>query len=225
MKIIAHRSGPTVYPEQTVASAKQALADGADLVEMDVRLTADGAVAVCHDDSAERVFGVDKLISQMTAAEFAALRHKDAPGFGAHMFRDYLTASVKPLLIHIKEPEVIPQMLAELAEFGYRDEDAVFGVTRVEQLEAIRAVRPNAQILGFIRNPSVIPDFKAAGANYIRLWEKWLPVEGHDYTFPTWLMLSKNDVGYTDPDLLDRYMAEPYDGILINDVREMVNRK
>ncbi len=221
MKKIAHRSGPTIYPEQTVASARQALEDGADLVELDVRLTADGAVAVCHDDNAQRVFGTDKLIKEMTTAEFTALRHKDAPDCTAHLFADYMAADIRPMLIHIKEPEVIPALLDELEKGGWGDEDAVFGVTRVEQLQAVRARRPKAKILGFIRNPSVVPEFKEAGADYIRLWEKWLPVEGYDFSFPTWLMLSKNDVGYTDSALLTQYMNGPFDGILLNDVNEM----
>ena len=37
MKLIAHRSGPVDYPEQTILSARQALELGADMVEIDVR--------------------------------------------------------------------------------------------------------------------------------------------------------------------------------------------
>ena len=35
MKIIAHRSGPTVLPEQTVQSALLALKEGADMIEVE----------------------------------------------------------------------------------------------------------------------------------------------------------------------------------------------
>ena len=59
MKWIAHRSGPTVYPEQTIASARHALENGADIVEIDVRFTADKRIAVSHDKNLSRVFGED----------------------------------------------------------------------------------------------------------------------------------------------------------------------
>ena len=45
---IAHRSGPVSYPEQTVASAIEALSFGADIIEIDLRLTSDGELAVTH---------------------------------------------------------------------------------------------------------------------------------------------------------------------------------
>ncbi len=76
MKIIAHRSGPTVFPEQTIRSALFAKENGADLVEIDVRFTKDKKLAVSHDENAARVFGVDKNIGEMSGDEFAALRQK-----------------------------------------------------------------------------------------------------------------------------------------------------
>lgn len=75
MKIIAHRSGPTVFPEQTIRSALFAKENGADLVEIDVRFTKDKKLEVSHDENAARVFGVDKNIGEMSGDEFAALRH------------------------------------------------------------------------------------------------------------------------------------------------------
>ena len=78
--IIAHRCGPGRFPEQSLASARHALALGADLVEMDVRYTRDGAPVICHDENALRVFGVDRRCGEMSLEEFRALRHADDPG-------------------------------------------------------------------------------------------------------------------------------------------------
>ncbi|MBN2622481.1 MAG: glycerophosphodiester phosphodiesterase [Acidimicrobiales bacterium] len=47
--VIGHRGAPRVEPENTVASLRAALALGADGVELDVRRTADGVLAVHHD--------------------------------------------------------------------------------------------------------------------------------------------------------------------------------
>lgn len=56
MRILAHRGSPTSpVHENTVAAVSAALADGASGVEVDLRLTADGVLAVCHDADLGRV--------------------------------------------------------------------------------------------------------------------------------------------------------------------------
>lgn len=47
--VIGHKGAPTVEPENTVASFERARELGADGVELDVRRTADGHLAVWHD--------------------------------------------------------------------------------------------------------------------------------------------------------------------------------
>ena len=47
--VIAHRGASRQAPENTLDAFRRAVELGADLVELDVRLTADGALAVVHD--------------------------------------------------------------------------------------------------------------------------------------------------------------------------------
>ncbi len=47
--VVAHRGASRVEPENTLAAFAAAVRLGADMVELDVRLTADGALAVVHD--------------------------------------------------------------------------------------------------------------------------------------------------------------------------------
>ncbi|HBL40874.1 MAG TPA: hypothetical protein DDY98_04595 [Ruminococcaceae bacterium] len=223
MKIIAHRSGPTLFPEQTVASAEQALQDGADLVELDVRFTADKAVVVCHDSNAERVFGDKRKIGEMTETEFSALRHKNAPAYSAHRFTDYLQSSIKPLLIHVKEDDVLPLLIQHLNDYRYTDSDVVFGIGNSEAVKTIRALRPNAQILAFMKNADCAESFLQVGANYIRLWEDWLTPDTKPFSVPTWIMTNGSEVGVTTEENLRRILSLHPDGILINDVRMLNN--
>jgi glycerophosphoryl diester phosphodiesterase len=51
-------------PENTIASFDQALADGCDGFEFDVRLTADGAAVICHDPTFKRIEIVHASIQQ-----------------------------------------------------------------------------------------------------------------------------------------------------------------
>ena len=50
MLVIAHRGASGSFPENSVAAFAGAVDLGADGVELDVRRTADGGLAVCHDD-------------------------------------------------------------------------------------------------------------------------------------------------------------------------------
>ncbi len=50
-KIIAHRGGAGLRPENTMAAINHALALGVDGIEVDVHLSADGQVIVHHDDA------------------------------------------------------------------------------------------------------------------------------------------------------------------------------
>ncbi len=51
MLVIAHRGASHTYPENTLAAFRGAVEHGADGVELDVRRTADGRLAICHDDA------------------------------------------------------------------------------------------------------------------------------------------------------------------------------
>jgi glycerophosphoryl diester phosphodiesterase len=57
--IIAHRGAAGSRPENTMASVRKALEDGADWVEIDVQESADGEVIVIHDSDFMKLAGVD----------------------------------------------------------------------------------------------------------------------------------------------------------------------
>lgn len=65
--VIGHRGAPAVAPENTAASFKEALAAGADLIELDYYVAKDGTHVVFHDKTLDRttdaakVFGGEKL--------------------------------------------------------------------------------------------------------------------------------------------------------------------
>ena len=68
----ARRGMPLSYPENTAVSFRAALDAGADVIETDARLTADGRVVLFHDESAARM-GVNRRIADMTFDEISGL--------------------------------------------------------------------------------------------------------------------------------------------------------
>lgn len=53
--ILAHRGDPSVYVENTLDSAKGAFEEGADAVENDIQLSADGRLFIFHDETPNRL--------------------------------------------------------------------------------------------------------------------------------------------------------------------------
>jgi glycerophosphoryl diester phosphodiesterase len=52
--VIAHRGGALLWPENTLFAFRRAAELGADMLEMDLRATADGAIVVLHDETVDR---------------------------------------------------------------------------------------------------------------------------------------------------------------------------
>jgi glycerophosphoryl diester phosphodiesterase len=67
--IYAHRGAATERPENTLASFRRALELGADALETDVHLTADGVVVAIHDPDGARIAGSSRTIAASTLAE------------------------------------------------------------------------------------------------------------------------------------------------------------
>jgi glycerophosphoryl diester phosphodiesterase len=71
--IFAHRGASAYAPENTLASFKLALAQGADAIELDAKLSADTQVVVCHDPTLDRTTDGTGDLSKKTLAELRAL--------------------------------------------------------------------------------------------------------------------------------------------------------
>ncbi|MBI4311314.1 MAG: glycerophosphodiester phosphodiesterase [Chloroflexi bacterium] len=81
--VIAHRGASGEAPENTMAAFELALEQGADVIEMDVHMTADGYPVVIHDDTLERTTNGKGLVRQRTLAE---LKGMDAGSWSGRQF-------------------------------------------------------------------------------------------------------------------------------------------
>jgi glycerophosphoryl diester phosphodiesterase len=71
--VVAHRGASIEQPENTVAAFEAAIDAGADAVEFDVRMTADGHAVVMHDPDVSRTTDGPGLVSEMTLEEIRTL--------------------------------------------------------------------------------------------------------------------------------------------------------
>lgn len=73
MRILGHRGASLEAPENTLEAFGLALAQGADGVELDVRLCASGEVVVFHDETLERLVGRPGRVAQTPWSTLRAL--------------------------------------------------------------------------------------------------------------------------------------------------------
>ena len=69
MKIIAHRGASGYAPENTIVAFQTALDQGVDGIELDVRLTKDHVLVVCHDANIRRTSDGKGRVQDMTLEE------------------------------------------------------------------------------------------------------------------------------------------------------------
>ncbi len=81
--IFAHRGASAHAPENTLAAFELAIAQKADGIELDVKLSADGHVIVIHDPTVDRTTGAHGRVKDMSLAE---LRPLDAGSFFSQNF-------------------------------------------------------------------------------------------------------------------------------------------
>jgi glycerophosphoryl diester phosphodiesterase len=77
---VAHRGASDDVAEHTLAAYERALADGADGVECDVRLTRDGVLVCVHDRRIDRTSSGRGLVSALDLAYLADLDFGDRAG-------------------------------------------------------------------------------------------------------------------------------------------------
>ena len=71
--VIAHQGGEELWPSNTMYAFERAVALGVDMLEMDLHITADGALVLIHDETVDRTTDGTGVVEQMTLAEVKAL--------------------------------------------------------------------------------------------------------------------------------------------------------
>ena len=103
--VYAHRGAAAEEPENTLPSFRRALELGADALETDVHLTADGEIVAIHDPDGARTTGVARAVDAVTLAELeqwdAGYAFADATGARPFVGRGYRIPTLEQLLVEL----------------------------------------------------------------------------------------------------------------------------
>lgn len=71
--VIPHGGGDGIYPENTLLAFESTIAMGADVVDVDLRISGDGVVVAIHDATVDRTTGATGSVKSMNLAELVQL--------------------------------------------------------------------------------------------------------------------------------------------------------
>jgi glycerophosphoryl diester phosphodiesterase len=134
--VFAHRGGAALAPENTLVAFENAVALGADGIELDVRASSDGRVVVHHDRTLERTTPWRGPVSARTADELACVNVPELAQV-LHACRDLR------VIIEIKVNErAFGRLVVEQLRRAGAVDRACVGAFRRAVLQAIRAEEP-----------------------------------------------------------------------------------
>ncbi|MDT0480327.1 MULTISPECIES: glycerophosphodiester phosphodiesterase [Streptomyces] len=125
-QVVAHRGASEDAPEHTLAAYRKAIEDGADALECDVRLTADGHLVCVHDRRVNRTSNGRGAVSALELSDLAAL------DFGSRKTREFWrTRDEEPDWVYRPEDRedtsvlTLERLLELVADAGRRVEMAI----------------------------------------------------------------------------------------------------
>lgn len=122
--VVAHRAchaaAPSrgldrAVPENSLAALDRCVALGVDMVEIDVRRTADGALVILHDPTVDRTTNGRGRVAEMTLAQVQALRLKgSAENEAPPTLEAFLARAQGRILINLDVKEPIAEQVAQV---------------------------------------------------------------------------------------------------------------
>ncbi len=105
--IAAHRGDWRHAPENSLAAIQYSIVARADMIEIDVQRTRDGAFVLMHDETVDRMTNGSGAIADMTLAELRSLRLRQHQGGSAQLLTNYTIPTLEEVMILVRNKVMI----------------------------------------------------------------------------------------------------------------------
>lgn len=224
--VIAHRGASADAPENTLSAFALAAAQGADAVELDVRLSADGWPIIVHDDTVDRTTNGRGRVAELTVAE---LQNLDAGNGQSIPTLDQLFETFGPAMLYNIElksrfwpSQGLAAAVADRIESHQLEERVLVSSFNLFLLRQIRRHLPRRTPLALLHSTSwmryahslvdcaaVHPEVELVDADYIS-WARSLGYRIHVWTVD-------------QPELAKRLVSLGVHGLVTNNPAIIVN--
>jgi len=215
---IAHRGDPVQERENTLPAFGAAVARGADMVELDLRRTRDGEIVVLHDQTLQRLWGVDASVGDLDLTQVQDIGTGD---LRIPTLSEVLHAVPLPLMVDFTRREVVPGGLAAVQAAGAL-ERSLFVTGNVEALRLLRGLSAEARIgLTWVEGAAPpLPLLEELRAEYWNPMFGLVTPEGVAAVHAAGLQVSTWTVD--DPRDMSRMVEAGVDAVVSNRVEELV---
>jgi glycerophosphoryl diester phosphodiesterase len=218
---IAHRGDPIGHRENTLPAFAAAVAQGADMLELDLRRTRDGAIVVLHDQSLLRLWELDASVGDLELAEVARRGAGDVRIPTLRQAFDAVPPDVE-LMVDFTRREVVAGALDQALSADAL-ERCLFVTGNVEALRLLRGLSGRARIgLTWTEGADPpLPLLDELGAEYWNPMFSFVTAEGVDAVHEaglrvsTWTVDSREDMA--------RVVTDGVDAVVSNRVAELVD--
>lgn len=168
VKVIAHRGGSFLAPENTAAAWQKAVALKADYFELDIQLSSDDSLMIMHDDTVDRTTNGSGILSSMTYAQLRALdagswfstafAGEKIPTFAEALFIAKTDPNNIGIVAEIKStnPSIVAKVVQMIQEYNMQLRVIVssFNLSQISEVKTLDATLA-VQLFGTITNTNI----------------------------------------------------------------------
>jgi glycerophosphoryl diester phosphodiesterase len=150
--IIAHRGSHLKVPENTLAAYENAIKEGADYVEIDLRTTKDGHLVIMHDASVSRMTGIKGVVKDLNYNDIKDLKiipavKGDTAAYHIPEFADVLNVCKGRINIYLDFKDAdVEKTYSLLKEYGMQNNVVVY-LNKEEQYGQWKTVAPHVPLI------------------------------------------------------------------------------
>ncbi len=173
---IAHRGASAYEPENTLRAFRKAIELGADMIEVDVRLSRDGHPVLMHDATVDRTTDGTGYVRDKTLAELKGLDAGHGERIPTLQEAMELVQGRCGLYIELKEREAARPVVDAIHANGFKG--VIVGSSDPDSIGEVKRLDPEIPTSMLVRETDrdFIKPALAVGANYVHLcWEKKSP--------------------------------------------------
>jgi len=159
----AHRALHTKFPENSLAAVRHSIEAGIDMIEIDVRQSADGVLILMHDASVERTTTGKGSVRDLTFHELKNLRLKNMPGeqyiHPVPTLQEVLTLIKNKILVDIDIKDAPVNKLLEIVSEAGTSEQVLFFQHHNVTHDSILTIDQNLMIVPRAETDAQVRDF------------------------------------------------------------------